>query len=320
MISVVIPAYNSADYIARTLRSITGQTFSDIEILVVNDGSTDATAEVVSALIEKDPRIKLFTIPNGGAFAARLYGVRHSRGEWIAFSDSDDTMPINSLSLLSEFADETRDIVVGNLNLNNKKLFNHRITGEISGEEYSEAILLGKTSLGNYGKLYRPSLFEDLHPVPANIRLNEDMLMLLNTAKKARRIFISNEIVTYNYLYRAGGVSKGPSMPLKDWLDLFKLIESAIRPSTPVLYDAFSIMRLRRIYEKVLLEGTFVNPSDPVIAGIINDCKKISDLSADDTSYLRTLQSVSLQKKAFSIHNMKRQVKDWIKKFIGWKK
>lgn len=88
MISVVIPLYNKEKLIANTLQTVFDQTFRDFEIVIVNDGSTDGSADVVRGI--DDPRIRLIEQSNGGVSAARNRGVAESRGEYIAFLDADD--------------------------------------------------------------------------------------------------------------------------------------------------------------------------------------------------------------------------------------
>jgi glycosyltransferase involved in cell wall biosynthesis len=86
-ISIVIPAYNAEHFIAETIDSVLGQSFQDIELIIVDDGSTDGTA----ALIARNyPSVKLISKPNGGVSSARNAGVRAASSEWIAFVDSDD--------------------------------------------------------------------------------------------------------------------------------------------------------------------------------------------------------------------------------------
>ncbi len=88
LVSVIVPAYNASRTVAATIDSALGQTVSDLEVIVVDDGSNDDTADVVEAMA--DPRLKLIRQPNGGAAAARNTGIRHARGTWVALLDSDD--------------------------------------------------------------------------------------------------------------------------------------------------------------------------------------------------------------------------------------
>ena len=88
MISVVIPLYNKEKYIKRAIESVLNQTFQKFEIIVVNDGSTDKSAEIVQNI--KDPRIRLINQKNAGVSAARNRGIQEAKYEYIAFLDADD--------------------------------------------------------------------------------------------------------------------------------------------------------------------------------------------------------------------------------------
>lgn len=89
-VSVVIPVYNRADLIDRAVESVLSQDVDDLEVLVVDDGSTDATPDAVRALSERDARVQLLQQENGGSGAARHTGLQAARGEFVAFLDSDD--------------------------------------------------------------------------------------------------------------------------------------------------------------------------------------------------------------------------------------
>lgn len=93
--SVVVPLYNKEKYIKRTLDSILNQTFSDFEIIIVNDGSTDKSCEVIESI--KDDRIHLIHKENGGVSSARNRGIKEAKGEFIAFLDADDEWFANKL-------------------------------------------------------------------------------------------------------------------------------------------------------------------------------------------------------------------------------
>ena len=89
-VSVIMPAYNVAPYVGDALRSALAQTFTDLEVLVVDDGSTDATADVVAGIAARDPRVRLIRQPNRGLAGARNTGLRSARGDVFALLDSDD--------------------------------------------------------------------------------------------------------------------------------------------------------------------------------------------------------------------------------------
>lgn len=95
-ISVVIPAYNSEKTIAATVSSVLDQTFADLEVIVINDGSTDKTLDIVEEFT--DPRVQCFSYENGGLPTARNRGISHATGEYISFLDSDDLWTKDKLS------------------------------------------------------------------------------------------------------------------------------------------------------------------------------------------------------------------------------
>jgi glycosyltransferase involved in cell wall biosynthesis len=113
LISVVVPAYNAAATIDRTLRSIRAQTYSELEIIVVDDGSTDATDRIVRSHALVDPRIRIFRQANGGVAAARNFGWRNARGQVLAFIDADDLWAANKIERqISALSASSSEIVV----------------------------------------------------------------------------------------------------------------------------------------------------------------------------------------------------------------
>ncbi len=90
LVSVIIPLYNGAAFVERTLRSVMNQTYGNLEILVIDDGSTDNSQEIVAGLITQDDRIHLIQQPNSGVASARNHGIQIAQGEFLGFIDADD--------------------------------------------------------------------------------------------------------------------------------------------------------------------------------------------------------------------------------------
>lgn len=105
-VSVIIPIYNTGQYLESCIQSVREQTLQDIEIICVNDGSTDGSEEIVKELAQKDQRIKLISQKNGGLSAARNTGLRYAKGEYCYFLDSDDLIEHTAMERLYRQAKE----------------------------------------------------------------------------------------------------------------------------------------------------------------------------------------------------------------------
>ena len=110
-ISVIVPVYNTAAYLSRCIVSLVNQTYSDLQIILIDDGSTDESGAIVDEWQTKDPRIEVYHQQNQGQSAARNVGLLHARGEYIAFVDSDDYIDSNYFSTMLQAADDTTDCV-----------------------------------------------------------------------------------------------------------------------------------------------------------------------------------------------------------------
>ena len=115
-VSIIVPVYNVEAYLTECLRSIVNQTFQDMEIILVDDGSTDRSPEIMKVFADKDRRIKIITQPNGGVSAARNKGLHAASGEYILFIDSDDTILPNTIKTLYNQSLEIQcDLLLGNV-------------------------------------------------------------------------------------------------------------------------------------------------------------------------------------------------------------
>ena len=112
MISVIVPVYNVEKYIEKCLKSLVEQTLKNIEIIIVNDGSTDNSKKIISKFAEKYSNIKYYEKTNGGLSSARNYGIKYANGEYVAFLDSDDYVEKNLYELMYKKAlQENSDMV-----------------------------------------------------------------------------------------------------------------------------------------------------------------------------------------------------------------
>jgi glycosyltransferase involved in cell wall biosynthesis len=114
-VSVVIPCYNSAETIESCLKSVLSQTYQDLEILVIDDGSTDHSADIVSGFmvkLERPERLRLIKQVNAGPSSARNTGVRMALGKWVAFLDSDDCWDVRKLAIQMEYASLNSDLAL----------------------------------------------------------------------------------------------------------------------------------------------------------------------------------------------------------------
>ena len=114
LVSIIVPVYNVADYLERCVESLVLQTYTNLEIILVDDGSTDKSGEICEELARSDERIHVFHKKNGGLSDARNYGIEHCSGEFITFVDSDDRIDLKACeNLLNTALLENSDIVVG---------------------------------------------------------------------------------------------------------------------------------------------------------------------------------------------------------------
>ena len=112
-VSIIVPVYNVEKYLPKCLDSLLGQTFNDIEIICVDDGSTDGSGEILGVYAQRDSRIKIVTKENGGLFSARHEGMKYINGKYVIFVDSDDWVSESLVEKCLEAAsDENTDVVV----------------------------------------------------------------------------------------------------------------------------------------------------------------------------------------------------------------
>lgn len=189
LISIIVPAYNAADFIEKSVCSAISQTYDNIEIVIVNDGSKDTTESTCQQLVDKDSRIKLFSIPNGGASHARAYGVQQAKGELITFLDADDALAQNALEvMLAAMHEDISIVAISNSN------------EIISADSFRVKILTQQIISAPWGKLFRKSLFNDfVFDMPRKLVRGEDFVMNMRLAYNddIKIATITNQVYIY---------------------------------------------------------------------------------------------------------------------------
>lgn len=208
MISVIVPVYNVEPYLRKCLDSILAQTYRDLEILVIDDGSTDGSGSICDEYAEKDERIRLFHTENHGLSAARNLGLDIAKGDWIGFVDSDDWIELDMYEVLLSKAEESSADVAecGVFWEYTNKTIEHRSKQVIlSGTE--AVCLLAKGELTNFvwNRLWKTCCFDHVR-FPKD-RIYEDVAVTyqLIGASNCVCIFPASK---YHYLQRIDSLSR----------------------------------------------------------------------------------------------------------------
>lgn len=215
-ISVIVPVYNCEPYVERCIRSIMAQTYMDLEIICVNDGSSDRSWQILEKIATEDSRIRMIHQANAGASAARNTGVDFATGEVITFVDSDDAIePDMYETLIPYFLDEDVDIV----HCGYKRMYLDGTSKEVNGTgnlvrqdryEAAECILSGRMFVGSLcNKLFRSHLLKEVR-FDTTLSINEDVLanaVLFSKSNKSVFLDISKYLV-YERLGSASSVTR----------------------------------------------------------------------------------------------------------------
>ena len=208
LISIIIPCYNIEPYIGRCLESVLKQTYENLEVVCVNDGSKDDTGKVLDEYAGKDTRIKVIHKENAGVTAARFSGLDVAQGEGIGFVDGDDVIDADMYErLMSNVTDEIDishcgfrkilpDGTVDYFYNTGNKIYQD---GRVGYKDLLEAKFIEPAI---WNKLYRRTLFEGLqHWLDSAIRINEDVLMNFYLFRKSRRS-VYEDFCPYEYILR----------------------------------------------------------------------------------------------------------------------
>lgn len=237
LVSILVPAYNAADYLENAIETLLGQTLTSTEIVVVDDGSTDATGEIAARAARRDPRVRVFRQPgNGGVARARERAVAESRGVYLWFVDADDARAEDALDRLVGAARATEaDVVVCSAEYVYDGVRSRRIPAPplpepVSGRQAFRLLLEGGITGHLWNKLFRRELALGIDFPPA--RVHSDLAMVAQLLAAAQRV-TSIPDVLYSYLVRSGSIVRSGSRRAESLVIVEDVVARAARALDP---------------------------------------------------------------------------------------
>ena len=226
LVSIIIPVYNVEKYLQDTVKSVQEQTYENIEIILVNDGSPDNCGTLCDELSKKDKRIKAVHQPNSGVTKARKHGIKVATGEWIVFLDGDDQFLPGAIEYFVTTALEKHVDIVQTPNIrvigDNRELVSMKAKGIYDKKGYLSLLVNGHITGGIGGKIIRKSLFgENALDIPSGITNNEDMLMNIKLSDRLNAIYCNPQNGYYLYFVRDNSASRKKIL-LQNWRLLYK--------------------------------------------------------------------------------------------------
>lgn len=271
-LTIIIPVYNVENYLTECLNSIINQTLNDIEIICVNDGSTDNSPNILKEYSKKDKRIKIITKKNGGQATARNLGIKEAQGEYIAFVDADDFIEPtmfeklytkaknNNLDIamckIATYNNQTKEIknnvwyyMLGVFRDFEKDIFNHKDTMEFTCN----------IAVTPYNKIYKTTLLKENNILFPEGLIFEDEKFFFDVYLRAKRISIVDEFLYYYRVNRKGStVDINKENDYTDIIPISKQIRETFRETNN--YEDYKFLLTNRLIHLQLARFTQTSP------------------------------------------------------------
>lgn len=238
LISVIVPVYNLEKYLVRCIESIIGQTYKNLEIILIDDGSTDTSGQIIDEFKKKDNRIKVIHKENGGESSARNTGLRMATGEYIAFCDCDDWMDLDMYETLAwELNQENIDMVASGwykeTDSSSQEIRNALpVNSQVFGRDELLKYLYMRDSYRGFAymwdKLYKREILKDKDGnwilFREDLRLGGDVLYLAEVALNVKRAKYVDWAFYHYYQRDKSGCHTKDVTKLREWLKAYELI------------------------------------------------------------------------------------------------
>ena len=260
MISIIIPAYNAEKYLANTIQSVINQTFTDWELIIINDGSTDGTLELINNFQDKDSRIKVFSYENAGVAHSRNRGIAKAKSEYIAFLDADDLWTPDKLAMQLKALQENSDAGVvyswvDYIDEAGKFLYPGSHT-TVNGDAYPKLLINNFLENGS-NPLVRREALEKIGNFDVSLPPAEDWDLYLRLAREYEFVAIPKPQILYRLCTNScsANITKMETQALR-------VIDKAYN-QTPESLQHLKIETLAKLYEYLLFRTLESNPQRP---------------------------------------------------------
>ena len=201
-ISVIVPVYKAEKYLHRCVDSLLAQTFSDFEVLLVDDGSPDRSGEICDEYAKKDSRVKVFHKENGGVSSARNLGIDNALGDWICFVDSDDWLDMEAFACCSKYfnyAELIRFSYSSVYSMDCKEIIDYHLIQYDNRKEYVSKLIEQKSYVAVWGALFKKSTFVPDIYFDKDISIGEDWIFFIKVVNRCDKIvFVNLPLYKYN--------------------------------------------------------------------------------------------------------------------------
>lgn len=256
-VSIIVPIYNVEKYLRDCIESIINQTYTEIEIILVNDGSTDSSLEICKEYAEKNEKIKIVDKKNGGLSDARNAGLEHATGKYIMFVDSDDYLALNSCEVLYNAIKDTEfEFVSANFAFTNndgipwkRPMFSDKFQNiPLDIEDYKKSFYLVNSTVWN--KIFKKEFIDNNNLKFEVGLLAEDAVFTTLAFLKAKKTYYIKDIV---YYYRQRETKKGNvSISFNCSVDYFKKVNEAYK----IIYENFKRYNEMNFYRYYYAKST----------------------------------------------------------------
>ncbi len=293
LVSIIIPVYNLENYFEACIKTCLNQTFNNIEIIIINDGSTDNSLDLIKKYTLKDHRIKASSILNSGVAKAREAGLKLAKGDYLFFLDGDDYLPEDAIENLVRRAEETdADIVDGNYafvdeagNIEHKRVYSFDI---LKKDDYLITIFKCRQIYLCF-KLIRRYLFSNIE-TPSGLTLGEDAVWFVQLVNNAERIAKCDDIIYY-YFKRKQSVTISPkpydlkmSYKASEWIYNFLSTQNT-NQALDLELKRYKILHIILYLRRLNITGKFRDEIRPTVSLCFNKYSR-KDLGINLFEYL----------------------------------